>query len=226
MLLRRTALRAMGGLRAVRSVLAEDQIIAAKVREAGWEVRLAPEPVHNANRTWSLRCFTERHARWARIRLRLAPWSYPLEIAGNPLAMALVAILLGAPHPLTLLAGTLVAKTTLDALATYALRGEAVPPRYLLLGPIKDLLLIGVWLVPFASRRVRWRGNTLRISRGTRVTTPKVYTRSRAIRWARRRHRALRHIRNHGRHARRVSSSLRSHRRHRRGARWGSAGST
>lgn len=181
MLLRKRALADIGGLTAVRNVLAEDQLIAKKMMEVGWKVRLVGEPVQNVNIDWSLRQLVERHARWARIRIRLVPWSYPLEIFGNPVVLALLATLFGQVDGPGLLAGTVAAKIALDAAASLGVRG-ALPPRlWILLSPVKDLLLFAVWFVPFVDSEVSWRGNTLRITKGTRLVSPAAYTRAKAM---------------------------------------------
>ena len=188
MLIRKQALADIGGLQSVRNVLAEDQLIAKKMLEAGWKGRLVAEPVRNVNRKWSLRRLVERHSRWGRIRIRLVPWSYPLELVGNPVAMAVIFALLGADHPFWLILSAALGKTALDGVASYGLRGELPKGAYLLLTPVKDLLLFGVWFVPFFSSRVNWRGHELRITKGTRLVSPQAYSRAKAIHRAGRGH--------------------------------------
>jgi hypothetical protein len=56
----------------------------------------------------------------------------------------------------------------LDA-AMHALVGAPVRLREIALGPVRDLLAAGVWFSAFFSRKVEWRGRTLRISRGSRL---------------------------------------------------------
>jgi ceramide glucosyltransferase len=38
-----------------------------------------------------------------------------------------------------------------------------------LLIPVKDLLIGLIWFVPFVNRTINWRGNSFRISKGTRL---------------------------------------------------------
>src|SRR5262249_43157111 len=51
------ALEAIGGFAAVRNVLAEDQVIALRVRQAGYSVRLSHHVVENVNRSRSFNWF-------------------------------------------------------------------------------------------------------------------------------------------------------------------------
>lgn len=181
MLIRKQALADIGGLRAVRNVLAEDQLIAQKMLLAGWRARLVGEPVHNVNERWSVRRLIERHSRWARIRIRLVPWSYPLEIVVNPVAVAVLLALFGASDPVWLVLGAAAGKTALDVLASWGVRGELPAKGWVFLTPLKDLLMLGIWFVPFWSSRVEWRGNSLRVTKGTRLVSPEAYHRAKAI---------------------------------------------
>ncbi len=181
MLLRRQALEAMGSFRAVRNVLAEDNLIGVKLREAGWKVALAGHPVFNVNRRWSLRRLVERHARWARLRVWLAPWSYPLEVLGNPVALAAIFALFGAPGGLGLLGMTAAVKAVVDAVACRGLRGHFPRLRHLLASPLKDLVVFGIWFVPFWSMEVDWRGNRLKLARGTGLVRPEALARAKRI---------------------------------------------
>lgn len=181
MLFRKRALEQMGGFHAVRNVLAEDQLIGKKMVEAGWKVRLVGEPVQNVNTRWSLRQLAERHARWARIRIRLVPWTYPLEIVGSPVVLAVLFTLFGVSGGPWLLAGALAGKVAIDAVASLGIRGSLPGRGGLLLAPFKDLVLFGVWFVPFFSSEVSWRGTTLRITKGTRLVSREAYSRAKAI---------------------------------------------
>ncbi len=181
MLFRKAALSDMGGFRAVRNVLAEDNLIGVKMKEAGWRIVLSGHPVENVNRRWSLRRFVERHGRWARLRVWLAPWSYPLELVGNPVALAAVFALLGAPSGFVLLGVAAGVKGALDGLACVGLRGRLPRVHHLFAAPVKDLVLLWVWFVPFFSMDVNWRGNRLRLTRGTRLVRPQALSRARRI---------------------------------------------
>jgi hypothetical protein len=85
-------------------------------------------------------------------------WAAAVAAAGRP-ALALAIVL---------------AKVSSDALVARRLRGVSFPPRGLLLVPVKDLVLLGLWLVAAFRRRVIWRGNVLRLGAGsTLLDAPK-----------------------------------------------------
>src|SRR5207302_10323136 len=62
------ALAAIGGLAAVRNLLAEDQAIGVRVRQAGYSIRLSHHVIDNVNCRRSFHWFLNRHSRWYKIR--------------------------------------------------------------------------------------------------------------------------------------------------------------
>ena len=61
-------------------------------------------------------------------------------------------------------------KCASDALVSRRLRGTLPRAAEFLVMPVKDLAIAAVWLVGCFRRRVSWRGNELRIERGSRLT--------------------------------------------------------
>ena len=49
-----------------------------------------------------------------------------------------------------------------DSLLLRIMRGEPMALRYLWVGPLKDILMLGVWVYSLFSRSVTWRGKKLR----------------------------------------------------------------
>ena len=84
MLLPVKTLQAIGGFAAVRNVLAEDQVIAMRVRKAGYSIRLSHHVIENVNSSRSLKWFLNRHSRWYKIRRRLAFPAFVAEPIGEP----------------------------------------------------------------------------------------------------------------------------------------------
>jgi len=169
------ALEAIGGFVAVRNVLAEDQVIGMRVRQAGYSIRLSHHVVENVNLRRSFRWFLNRHSRWSKIRRQLAFPAFVLEPAANLATVGLVWAFSGesgiAWGGLLCLVGLGVAR---DAFQTRWLRGSFPKLRHLLFSPVKDILLLPVWFDAFFNRRVQWRGHHFLVGRMTRLRLARV----------------------------------------------------
>jgi hypothetical protein len=60
-------------------------------------------------------------------------------------------------------------KAVLDGVTARTLRGSGFGARVLLLSPLKDLLFVAAFLRAFLENTVEWRGNRLRVLRGSRL---------------------------------------------------------
>ena len=168
-------LEAIGGFASVRNLLAEDQAIGIKVRKAGFAVKLSRHVIDNVNQTRGFRWFLNRHSRWYKIRRRMAPAAFFLEPFTNLTAVGLVWALSDdtgiAWGGLLVLGGLSVVR---DALQTFWLRGSFPKARHLLLSPVKDLILLPIWLDALFNRRVMWRGHRLLVGGFTRLRLARV----------------------------------------------------
>ena len=160
----------IGGFRAVRNLLAEDQVMGALIRKAGYKVRLSHHVVENVNRRRGYRWFLNRHSRWHKIRFRMALPVYLLEPIANLATVGLVWAISGesgiAWGGLALLVGLGMMR---DALQSRWLRGSYPKLRHLLMSPAKDLLLLPIWFDALFHRRIHWRGNVFQVGRLTRL---------------------------------------------------------
>jgi hypothetical protein len=104
------------------------------------------------------------------MRFRIKPLTYPLELLSIPLAVALLAPLIGVSGPWPLI-WALALGMGRDAIQWLRLRGPMGLLRALPLSPLKDLMLIFVWAAAPFMRHVSWRSNRVRVSAGTRLYT-------------------------------------------------------
>lgn len=180
MLMPVAALEAAGGFAGVRNLLAEDQALGVRVRKAGYSVRLSHHVIENVNHARGFGWFFNRHSRWYKIRRQMALVPFLLEPLANLTAVGLVWALSGESE---IAWGGLVGLVGLgmlrDAVQTRRLRGTFPRLRDLALSPVKDLLLLPIWVDAIVNRHVYWRGHRFLIGRATRLRSARA---SRSVR--------------------------------------------
>jgi ceramide glucosyltransferase len=160
----RRRLERLGGLRRLSDVLAEDFVMGKTFAHAGSRIILAPTVLETVTRGLTLRAMLARHLRWSMMRYRLRPLAAALEPVVSPLALLPLAWLLLGPWALAWAAMLLAVR---DVGGWVALRGA---PRWylpLLLSPLRELLVLGVWCVAPLKQHVSWRGKRFRLGAGT-----------------------------------------------------------
>ena len=189
MLLRRSALSQIGGLGRFADILAEDYLIGRAMRQSGWRVVTCPSAIKTINRTWSLGKLWQRHLRWSQIRRTLGASGYCLELLLLPHLWLLLtiasALVYGAPLGLctvrTLIAACLVAYIAYcfaEALAIKCWASQtALDLTLFLFVALRQVGQFALWSIAWAKSDVTWRGNRLRIGKGSRLTTPTRTTR-------------------------------------------------
>jgi len=181
MALWRHDLMRLGGFESVRDVLAEDYVLGRRIRPTlGKRVAMATRPVVNLVRDRDLAGFLDRYGRWAVLhRQCIGVPTFFAQLLLNPSLVALAALLV-APGRLSALAfvNVLVLRALIDGAAGLA-QGRVFSLGELAVTPLRDACLAVAWLRGLLTDRVVWRGNTLRVGRGSRlVTTPAVAARA------------------------------------------------
>jgi ceramide glucosyltransferase len=175
MALRRDALDALGGFGAYADVLAEDYVIGKDVtNKLGKKVAILTSPVLNVAVRRTVASFFQRYVRWSVIhRTAVTLPTYLSQALLNPWPLLVCAAVLD-PSSVTLAAGALGLglKAALDVSAARALRCGSLGARAVAAVAVKDLLLFVAWCNGLVSRSVRWRGNRLRVTSGSRLVRP------------------------------------------------------
>lgn len=190
MLIPAAALDAAGGFAGVRNILAEDQVLGVRIRKAGYRIKLSPHVIDNVNHGRGFRWFLNRHSRWFKIRRQMAFGAFLSEPLTNLSTLGLIWALSGesgiAWTGLLCLVGLGAVR---DGVQSVRLRGSMPKVRHLMLGPLKDLLLLPVWLDAILNRHVQWRGHEFVVGRLTRLRSDRasrsVRQRVRRVRWFR-----------------------------------------
>lgn len=169
MLMRRAALADVGDFHSVRDVAADDYVLGTTLSKGGWKLCLSTVPARVVHTRWSLPALLKRHTRHAAMRVRLGPWTYPIELLVNPIALSLVTLGLSAGQTWWVVALAVAVKTTSELAAGACLRGRWPRLVHVPLVAVKDVLMAGVWFAALFSRRVHWRGKDYRMGPLTRL---------------------------------------------------------
>lgn len=158
MAVHRTALDAIGGLKSLADVLADDYQLGKHVREAGFTVCLSDYVVENIVYEADFKNLLQHELRWARTVRVSNPWGYAGSILTHPLPLALLFLVVSGGSLIGLMM-TMTAVILRLRLRHCVQDGFGIKGKPLCcLTPLRDLLSAGVWIVGFAGRIVRWKG--------------------------------------------------------------------
>ncbi len=166
MLMRKNDLEAIGGLRSVKDLLAEDYIIGEKMHKNGKKVILSNHIINNVNEYWGLRRFLNRHTRWGRLRWKIGGVKYLSELIGNPVFISCIPMFILEPSKLNISFALLTCLIKIIGDFYLGKKTAAlINPFVYLLSPIKDIIIGFIWVVPILSNTVVWRGNRYTIGK-------------------------------------------------------------
>ncbi len=179
MLMKKTALEALGGLVAFKDILAEDFIIGREMDKSGKKVVLSNHLISNVNEYWDIKRFMNRHTRWGKLRWKIGGAKYISELLVNPVFIAALPILLTGVSRVTLsfvvfialvkVLGDLMLGKTIESTAAPTYVYKQSPFTYFLV-PVKDIIIGLLWFVPLLSSTVVWRGNRYVIGQDSRLS--------------------------------------------------------
>ena len=177
MLVEKAALETFGGFGYFKDYLAEDFLIGEAFKKSGFRVSTNCTWVTNVSQTATLKSFFKRLSRWAKLRYHLRRPVYIAEILLNPIVVALAGWAALGRRGATVLAATVAVKVALEyANFLFVNPEDARRLRNHLLFPaavvIKDLVFLAVYLTPFFSRQVDWRGGRMAIGKNTLIHIP------------------------------------------------------
>jgi ceramide glucosyltransferase len=161
--LRRQVLARVGGLGNIADQLADDYRLGELTRDLGLRTVLSDFEVEIAVTEHSFGALIAHELRWLRTIRALRPFAYSFFFVtfGVPVALLGAALARGEAATLAMLAITCCARLALH------LSKRSAGREFLqwLLVPVRECLSLALWAGAFATRRVRWRGDTYRIER-------------------------------------------------------------
>jgi ceramide glucosyltransferase len=171
MLMRRDELARLGGFESLRDVLAEDYLLGQRYHEAGYRVVLSCHPVETENRQLPFTRFLARHMRWAQLRrwCALGPFCSEPLLYATPWLTAPMLVQESVASSMACAAALLV-RIGSDGMLAKHVTGRWPSISALAMIPVKDTMLLGVWMIALCRRNVSWRGHSLRIGPGTRLS--------------------------------------------------------
>jgi ceramide glucosyltransferase len=162
--IKRATLEAIGGLRAIKDMLADDYYVGKLAADHGWMVKLSSSIVNTVAHEETFADFWNHQLRWARTYRTTRPLSLATILIHGPFwALLLMAASGASTFAIMALILVLVARM---AMATLMLRNVLRVPeltRDVWLVPFKDLCMTGIWFASLLSNKVQWAGRHLEI---------------------------------------------------------------
>jgi ceramide glucosyltransferase len=161
---RRDLFDAIGGLDTLGTLLADDAELCRRVRDDGHRVVLSRYVVENVVDEPTFESLWSHELRWARTHRTVEPGGYVGVALTYPITLALIHVLFAQQRgkAMTLVAAATALRVALSYAAHRAFDVRTPVKPWLV--PLRDAFGFAVWLAAFASRKVRWAGDTLQVS--------------------------------------------------------------
>jgi ceramide glucosyltransferase len=166
---RRRDLEAIGGFEALLDYLADDYELGCRIASTGKKVELSAATVVTFLPAYTLREFFRHQLRWSRTIRDARRRGYAGLVFTFGLPWALVTLLAagGAAWAWALFALTFAARMAVGSVASIVVLNDDQFFRYILLLPLRDLLVPFVWAASFMGNRVHWRGDVFDLKDGS-----------------------------------------------------------
>jgi ceramide glucosyltransferase len=164
---KREALEAIGGFRALKDLLADDFHMGAKVSEAGYKIELSSSIVTVACEDHDFADFWNHQLRWARTYRHARPLSLTTILIHGPFWALLYIIAnrfsLRSFDALTMILGL---RMAMGAIMIGKVLKRPQPLLDVLLIPLKDLVMTGIYFASLTGRTVKWGGRRFLLMAG------------------------------------------------------------
>ena len=167
---KRQALDEAGGFTRLADYLADDNVLGANIKAAGYTVELLPYVVETILDSTTLADVWRHQVRWGRTYRVLQPVGWFASIITHATLWGILAFVASGPSLTGL--GFLVAAVAIrlgTLRAIMRMLRERDTPRHLWMVPLKDLGFSAVWLASWLGHTVSWSGQTLRVQRDGRM---------------------------------------------------------
>ena len=161
--LHREVLAQIGGFRRFADELADDYAIGSAVRALGRKVVVSRFTVGHVCFERDFRALWGRQLRAARTIQAIDPAGYAGTIFMHPLALSVVAAILGVSGSFLLISAALICRL---ALCWAIERAFALPRHRYALIPVQDAIAFAIFLTSFFGRKVEWRGKAYTVADG------------------------------------------------------------
>ena len=164
--LRRQTLDAIGGLQVIADHLADDWLICERVRRLGLRTILSPVVVQTEVADEGFGAHASRELRWMRTIRTVSPLGYAFMGLSFALPVALLGLCLAWPSRWAQVMAVLTLLARVAIHREQRRRGAAGKGYDSTLIPLRDGLLVAVWVAGFLGRGVTWRGRRYRVRSG------------------------------------------------------------
>ena len=165
--IKREALEAIGGFRALKDLLADDFHLGRKVSDAGYDIRLSSSVVTVSCEDHEFLDFWNHQLRWARTYRSVRPLSLATIMIHGPFWAVVYVLATGfSLHSLYALAMVLGTRILMAAVMVAQVLRLPEHVSDVWLTPLKDLMMTGIYLFSLTGKTVRWGGRRFKLMAG------------------------------------------------------------